>query len=220
MGRLPEYSVALRNRAVELVLNEGLSYSRAISKLQEEFPDEPNIEKLSKSTIYRWVQQTKKEQKKEEEKLEEKPPETAKEVLNSIEKVQQELKMIPRVTPDEVVNELNESITPVPEGPLMKEEEKRKEEKNKEEKAKSIADKLFENRAKLLWSVSLTLAVSIIVYLIYRKLTGKKKEEPKVVERVIYVPTGDSQANKFVPGPSSNEYNEPDYGYASAEVLP
>jgi len=221
MGRLPEYSETLRNRAVELVLNEGFSYSRAIEKLKEEFPNEPNIEKLSKSTIYRWVQQAKKEQKKEEEKPKKEPSEPVQNIANSIEDVKQELKKIPRITPEEVVKELNESITPVPDGPLMKEEEQKEEkQETKEEKAKSIADKLFENRTKLLWSVSLTLAVSVIAYLIYRKLTGKKKEEPKVVERVIYLPTGDSQANKFAPGPSPNEFSEPDHGFAPAEVLP
>ena len=234
MGKLPEYPQNIRERAIKLVLEEDCSYAQAAEQLKEEFKDTEGIEKISKSTVYRWVRQHKKkmekekppkpvqekpEEKSEEEpqKPEEKPEEPPKE---SVEDISKELKDLPKTTPEKVVQELNASITPVPEGPLMKGEEDIEEEEE-EEKPKKLADKLMENRSKLLWSITLTLVVTAIAILIYRWWIKRKQKEtePYQPPQKIEQPKEESP-EKYKQVTSTDEFEEPDEGYADAEVLP
>ena len=234
MGKLPEYPQQIRERAVALVLEENYSYSQATEQLKEEFKDTEGIEKISKSTVYRWVRQHKKktekekppepaqekpEEKPEEEpqKPEEKPEEPPKE---SVEDISKELKDLPKTTPEKVVKELNESITPVPEGPLMKGKEE-VEEEEEEDKPKKFADRLMENRSKLLWSITLTLVVTAVAILIYRWWTKRKQKEtepyrpPQKIEQPKQEPP-----EKYKQVTSVNEFEESDEGFVDAEVLP
>ena len=234
MGKLPEYPQHIRERAVKLVLEEDYSYAQAAEQLKEEFKDTEGIEKISKSTVYRWVRKHKKKEEKEkqpepveekpEEKLEEKPQEPEEKPeeppKESVEDISKELKELPKTTPEKVVQELNASITPVPEGPLMKGEEEIEEEEE-EEKSKKLADRLMENRSKLLWSITLTLVVTAIAILIYRWWTRRKQKEvvyyqtPQKVEQPKKEPS-----EKYRQITSPDEFEESDEGYADVEVLP
>ena len=234
MGRLPEYPPQIRERAIELVTKEDYSYSQAAEQLKEEFKDTDGIETISKSTVYRWVKQyrkheekTKKEEETKEEKAPEPEPEKPKEEppqtpsKEAVEELATELKELPKTTPQQVVKELNESITPVPEGPLMKEAEFPKEEETSEDKAKGIADKLLANRSKLLWSLSLTLAVTVVALLIYRWWSRKKSNEVSYHYQPSQQPQVSPEKQNYKQLTSLDQFDEtPDDGYVDAEVLP
>lgn len=233
MGNLPTYPAEVRQRAIELIEEKNpdgskkYSYSQVIEKLREEFPDV----KLSKSTLTRWYRQHQKQKAKEqlpEEPKKEEPKKEPKEEpvpKESVEEVDRRLKQLPQIHPDQVVEELNESITPVPEGPLMKEAEPEEpKEEDKVEKAHSFAEKLMANRSKILWSITLTLIIGALVYLIYRWATKRAAKQVYQVPQleVPQKPQPKPDSTKgYAQIVSPDQFEEPGNDeFASAEVLP
>lgn len=243
MTRFPEYPKEVRERAIELYeSNEELSYSQIAEKLKEEFKDVQGIESISKSTVYRWIKQYKKKKAKEEAKQKppeeppvepeaEQPEEEPKPPKDSLEEIANEARELPKITPQQIVEELNESITPVEDGPLMKKAEQVEVEgeEQPEEKPKKLADILMENRNKILWSLTLTIVTGVIIYLIYRWWTKKHRIEQnyypqqmvqQAVQQAPQKPVPQENPNDYKQVVSPSQFEEPDDGFAGAEVLP
>lgn len=243
MTRFPEYPKEVRERAIELYeSNEELSYSQIAEKLKEEFKDVQGIESISKSTVYRWIKQYKKKKAKEEAKQKspeeppvepepEQPKEEPKPPKDSLEEIANEARELPKITPQQIVEELNESITPVEDGPLMKKAEQVEVEgeEQPEEKPKKLADILMENRNKILWSLTLTIITGVIIYLIYRWWTKKHRIEQyyypqqmvqQAVQQAPQKPVPQENPNDYKQVVSPSQFEEPDDGFAGAEVLP
>lgn len=239
MGNLPSYPAEVRQKAIELIEEKNpdgsrkYSYSQVIQKLKEEYPDI----KLSKSTLTRWYRQHQKkiakekppepESKKEpEEKPKEKPKPEPEPPKGSVEEVDSSIKKLPQITPDNVVKELNESITEVPEGPLMQEEVETEEEEEKDT-IHSIVDKLVEHRSKILWGITLSLIVGAIIYFIYRRFIKKTATEMYIPPEVQNPQQPQKpqppreNPNEYKKITSPNQYDQPGNDeFISSEVLP
>lgn len=235
MGNLPTYPAEVRQRAIELIEEKNpdgskkYSYSQVIEKLREEFSDV----KLSKSTLTRWYRQHQKQKAKEqlpEEPKKEEPKKEPKEEpvpKESVEEVDRRLKQLPQIHPDQVVEELNESITPVPEGPLMKEAEPEEPKEEEKDTIHSIADKLVEHRSKILWSITLSLIVGAIIYFIYRRFIKKTATEMYIPPEVQNPQQPQKpqppreNPNEYKKITSPNQYDQPGNDeFISSEVLP
>lgn len=238
MGNLPSYSSEIRQKAVELIEEKNpdgsrkYSYSQIIQKLKEEYPDI----KLSKSTLTRWYRQYQKKTAKEkplepkeepEEKLNEEPKPEPKPPKDSIEEVNSNIEKLPQITPDGIVKELNESITEVPEGPLMQEEVDTEEKEEEKDTVHKIADKLVEHRSKILWSITLSFIVGVIIYFIYKRFIKKTTTEMYVPPEVRGQPQPhesqpyEEEMQKYKRITSPNQYDQPGSDeFISSEVLP
>lgn len=188
MVNIQQYPSEVRERALQLV-EEGNSYSRVVQKLKEEFAEKyPEVEKISKSTIYRWVAQHRKQEKAENEVAEEKKeepreaPQRVEKAAAVSENLPSQLGQLPRIHPDQVVADLNREVTEVPPGPLIQKAEKAQEAgQSKEEPEKEgIMEKIKKLeflRSKVFWSVTLTLVIGAVILWLIKRHTSRREEE-------------------------------------------
>ena len=169
------YPKKVRDRARELFLeNPELSYSDIAQILREEFPEElprpPN-----KTTIRLWVKDLRdKRYKKEEPDNVEKPEEKPKEI--SDDKVPEEFKDLPRITPPEIAEMLAEKSTVVEEEVSIDEIDEIVDEEEPEESS-GFLDKLPLPGGKITLVLLTVSIIGIILYLLFRR--KKEDEKPK-----------------------------------------
>ena len=194
MVNIQQYPPEVRERALQLV-DEGNSYSRVVQKLKEEFGEKyPEVEKISKSTIYRWMSQHKKQEKTKKEQEEKKEePEVAEPLAEEAkapasDKLPAQLENLPKIHPDQVVSDLNKEVTEVPPGQLTQSAEgadknvKDGQEAGKESTIDKIK-KLDFLKSKLFWSITATLIIGAIILWLIKRHTSRPEQEAEEEEQ-------------------------------------
>lgn len=177
-----KYSPEVKQRAVQLVLDEGYSYKRAAEKVKEEFGLEAAP---GKATIYAWVKSERKRREKE------KPPEEPAEGTTSepIETPDLPVQEKPPVIPvEQTAQKIQESIVQVEE-PKVKEEPVQK-----EEEKPPLTKRLTKNPLMIM---AVIIGIAALAYVVYRL------SRPKVV----YVPVEQPKPPEPEPEP---ERSKPD----------
>lgn len=189
---LEPYPPEVRERAVQLVLEEGKSYAEA----GEIAAKEHGLARVSKSTVYNWVKAYKKKHKKEEEPEPESKPEPESEnevevpkpeepkdkaVEKQIEEVKKDLNIdVKPITPQEIVEQVQGSISTVEDGILIKEPSAPVEETAEEKKG--ILDRIREPLAAsnhIFIYAAVLIGISLLITIIY-KLWSRRKEKEEI----------------------------------------